>query len=169
MCLTQSFHHARKLIQLADYPIGLMTFGLGSIGARNLESLVAEFENSLTPLSLLNGGPYTVENIANDLRTFLAAKYDVAFPAPAVGADDTRPQMGVVIGGYSRNEFFPDEFLIAFPASSVERTRPGGEGGFGALWWGVTPPVIRLILGFDPVCNNGSLTRASTPPRLAIL
>lgn len=161
--LVQSFHHARKLIQLADYPIGIMTFGLGSIGARNLESLVAEFENTLTPLSLLNGGPYTVENIAGDLHGFLQGKYEAVFPTPAAGTADNRPLMGVVMGGYSRGEFFPDEFLIAFPAASVEPTRPGGEGGFGALWWGVTPPIVRLILGFDPGLQQWFIDKGVDP------
>ena len=47
--LVQSFNHARKLIQVEEYPVGILTFGQGSIGSRNLESLVAEFENGLTP------------------------------------------------------------------------------------------------------------------------
>ena len=35
--LAQSYHHARKLLQLKDYPIGILTFGLGNIAGRNLE------------------------------------------------------------------------------------------------------------------------------------
>ena len=54
--LMQSFHHARKPTQLVGYPVGLMTFGIGSIGARNLGSLLAEFEKDLTPLVWLDEG-----------------------------------------------------------------------------------------------------------------
>jgi hypothetical protein len=44
--LAQSYHHARKLLQLQEYPIGIMTYGLGQVAGRNLESLLAEFEQS---------------------------------------------------------------------------------------------------------------------------
>lgn len=155
--LIQSFNHARKLIQLEDYPIGILTFGLGSIGARNLESLVAEFENNLTPVRALPiGAKWEVKQIAENLKTFIGGKYDAVFPAPpapaagAVAAPDTRPLMGIVIGGFSRDEFFPDEFLLSFPAGTVTQTRSATTIDFGALWWGVTAPILRLVLGFDP-------------------
>jgi hypothetical protein len=47
--LAQSYHHARKLLQEEKYPIGILTYGLGSIGGRNLESVIAEFERTLPP------------------------------------------------------------------------------------------------------------------------
>ena len=153
--LVQSFNHARKLIQVEEYPIGILTFGQGSIGSRNLESLVAEFENGLTPFKD-RVGDFAVQQIANELKTFVAAKYNAQFPPPAPTAAaappsaDPRPAMGIVIGGYSRGEFFPDEFLISFPSETVERTRRDKSGDFGAMWWGVTAPIMRLVVGFDP-------------------
>jgi hypothetical protein len=153
--LVQSFHHAQKLIQLRDYPIGLMTFGLGSIGARNLESLVAEFERNLLPLKELpDHETYTVETIAQNLRDFIAEKYNKQFPAPVAAAGEApppevRPVMGVVVGGYSRGEFFADEFLIAFPGGAVNRTREHTGTDVGIRWWGVIEPISRLVLGLD--------------------
>lgn len=154
--LVQSFHHARKLIQLEDYPIGLMTFGLGSIGARNLESLVAEFERRLIPLKHLpDHETYTVEAIANNLRDFIVEKYDGQFPPPdpplegVPAPPDPRPMMGIVVGGYSKGEFFADEFLIAFPGGQVTRTREHTGTDVGIRWWGVIEPISRLVLGVD--------------------
>lgn len=170
--LAQSFHHARKLIQLEDYPIGIMTFGLGSIGARNLESLVAEFENGLIPLAARPAGDvYTVEAIATDLKDFLAAKYDAEFPIPApapapdggAAPPDPRPQMGVIMGGYSRGQFFADEFVIGFPGGTVTRTRDNTAADVGALWWGVTTPIMRLVLGFDPDLHQWFLDQEVDP------
>jgi hypothetical protein len=151
--LVQSFHHARKLIRLGEYPIGILTFGLGHGGGRNLESLVAEFENALVPAK--DASAYTVEAIAGQLRDFVALKYDAALPPPTViagqpASQDSRPGMGIVIGGYSSGEFFPDEFLLTFPGATLDRTRPNSSGDFGVMWWGVTEPIIRLVLGFDP-------------------
>ena len=101
--LAQSFHHARKLIQLEEYPIGIMTYGLGHVAARNLESLVAEFEREeLTPFNILMGADYTVEQLAAQLHGFLSGKYDAAYPPPAPGEPDgppppdTRAAMGVI-------------------------------------------------------------------------
>ena len=144
--LAQSFHHAQKLMQLGDYPIGIMTYGVGLLGTRNLESLVAEFDAGLTPFELL-GEQYSVEATANGLKDFLLGKYAVAYPPPPpalpeVQPPDERPWMGVVVDGYSSGEFYPDEFLISFPAGTVERVRPGQQAGFGVLWWGVTAPAV---------------------------
>lgn len=77
----QSYSHARKLMQLSDYPIGILTYGLGDIAGRNLESLVAEFERTL-PISADRGG-YSVRNVTDDLHRFIQQKYEAVFPAPA--------------------------------------------------------------------------------------
>jgi hypothetical protein len=54
------------------------------------------------------------------------------------------------VGGYSAGQFYPDEFLVSFPAGSVDRVRPGQDAGFGILWWGVTAPIFRLYFGVEP-------------------
>lgn len=153
--LAQSFHHARKLIQLEEYPVGILTFGLSLIGTRNLESMVTEFERQeLKPFK--EAGPYTVEQLAGQLHTFLRGKYDGAYPppvAPPAGAppdDDTRPRMGVVVGGFSAGEFYPDEWVMILPEVAPERVRDDPAGNFGVRWWGVTAPLMRLIAGVDP-------------------
>jgi hypothetical protein len=170
--LAQSFHHAQKVMQLADLPVGIMTFGLGSIGARNLESMVAEFEAKILPTLIDEGGSYQVSDIATNLKTFLGDKYDgvweppqqLPLPAPSVvvgdGAEtpeaedaapviDNRPVMGVVIGGYSDAAFEPEEYLLLFPSRDQQETRPPGSSPFGVRWWGQTEPVSRLVLGVD--------------------
>ena len=115
--LAQSFHHAQKLIQLADYPVGIMTFGLGLIGTRNVESLVAEFESEQLP-PMFTAQTYQVSEISEALLGFLSARYDEAMPPPGQTeplpempapnqSEDDRPFLGVVVGGYSKDEFHP--------------------------------------------------------------
>jgi hypothetical protein len=194
--LIQSFHHARKLIQLGDYPIGILTFGLGTIGSRNLESLVAEFEHTLPPFA--DGGKYSVETMANNLAAFVGGKYDAVFPPPAPSAPAVatpaipnapvvapatpaapptpapakppappvaaaiRPSMGIVVGGYSTDQFFPEEYIIAFPDAVVTRTRKGTQDDVGARWWGVVAPISRLILGVDPGLRDWFVSKGLT-------
>lgn len=187
--LAQSYHHARKLLQLENYPVGLLTYGLGAVAGRNLESLLAEFERTLPGYS--TSPNYTIRELADRLHTFIAAKYDAVFPPPAAAvqgdgaeagdadgtgdganppvapeqptetttapdeppapAPDTRPALGIVIGGYSSGEFFPDEFEMRLPHFGVEEVWPDVSGGerYGVRWWGQTGPVERLYLGCD--------------------
>src|SRR3989442_9788796 len=44
------FNNATKLLQLRDYPVGVATWGSGTIGASTISSLVEEFANERTPL-----------------------------------------------------------------------------------------------------------------------
>jgi hypothetical protein len=176
--LAQSYHNARKLLQLKDYPIGILTFGLASVAGRNLESLVAEFEQTLPDCRA--GEPYTVREITDGLHAFLLERYERVFPPPAAlplafpageGQDgppgpaeqpggapapapppDERPQLGVVIGGFSRDEFYPDEFQMFLPIQEPNEIWPDpGENQrqYGVRWWGQTAPIERLYLGCD--------------------
>ena len=188
--LAQSYHHARKLLQLSDFPIGVLTYGLGNIAGRNLESLVAEFELQVGRVH--TAGNYTVQELSQRLHDFILAKYDHTFPPPALlpgagpaavggaadapapngpsatpagGDDDSavaaapaqppapdeRPQLGVVVGGYSHDEFFPDEFQFVIPGSPPGEIWPdiGGQQLYGVRWWGQTAPIERLYLGCD--------------------
>ncbi|MDP2320749.1 MAG: hypothetical protein Q8O42_15585 [Acidobacteriota bacterium] len=199
--LAQSYHHARKLLQLSDFPIGVLTYGLGNIAGRNLESLVAEFEREIGRVA--TSGNYTVQELSQRLHDFILAKYDHTFPPPALlpgaghapaggavdapapngpnqdgrgaanpdgaspaGGDgdaavppappqppaaDDRPQLGVVVGGYSHDEFFPDEFQFVIPGSPPWEIWPdvGGKQLYGVRWWGQTAPIERLYLGCD--------------------
>lgn len=67
--LAQSYHHARKLLQLSESPIGILTYGLGDVGGRNLESLLAEFEQTISTYA--EAGSYTMRGIAEQLHGFI--------------------------------------------------------------------------------------------------
>lgn len=152
--LAQSYHHAQKLMQISELPVGVLTFGLGLIGTRNLESLLSEYESEVRPVApaIDERG---VRAVADGLRTFLGDRYDQVFPPPGEplpGVDapaDPRPMMGVVVGGYSGGSFSPEEYVRTLPARTIEPTRPPDAGDFGVRWWGQTVALQRLLLGFD--------------------
>ncbi len=149
--LSQSYHHAQKLMQIGEFPVGVLTFGLGLIGTRNLESLLTEFNSQVLPDVPMPGG-YTVAGIAAGLQAFLGDRYDGVFPPPepalpdVAPPPDARPVMGVVVGGYSHGSFAPEEFVLTLPLRDLEDTNPGT---LGARWWGQTASLQRLVLGFD--------------------
>ncbi len=176
--LAQSYHHARKLLQLEEYPVGILTYGLGSVGGRNLESLLAEFERTIR--SHKTGDAYSVRGLAEQLFRFVLEKYERAYPPPPraiqpegdqpiadvdvrdqaeppadepvqVPAQDTRPVLGIVVGGFSRDDFFSDEFAMEIPHRQPIEVWPDSQEvqQYGVRWWGQTSPIERLYLGCD--------------------
>lgn len=140
--LSQSFHHAQKLVQVREFPVGVLTYGLGLVGARNIESLVAEFDSEVLETDF----DCDVKIIAERLRAFLSARYDEALPPPSEGEPDERARLGVVVGGYSRHKFFPEEYALQLPGGSIVENQIDA----GLTWWGQTDGIQRLLMGFDP-------------------
>ena len=46
--ILKTYDNARKLSHIKDYPIGTLTWGMSLVGARSVESLIKEFEYTLT-------------------------------------------------------------------------------------------------------------------------
>ncbi len=154
----QTFEFANKVMQLKDYPIGVMSWGMASISNRSIQSLIMEFEYDYK--SLKDNKTYTVKNIANDLLTELKAKYDTAYPTSG-----QQPLLGLYIGGYSSRQFFSDQYTYEFPKSTdwavVRKNKPDGNPDFGANWYGQTGTLIRLIKGYDLVSLDELIKRGA--------
>jgi len=143
--LLQVYSHAKKVTQIKDYPVGTVTWGLGQIGQRTIESLVREYANSLP-----ENPPKQVREIADELHAFINQKYQAA-----VG--DTRLELGIQVAGYSPDRFFPEQYVLTFPPSEhgaifdARPNNPDGTPSFGANWYGLNEAVVRLVLGFEPL------------------
>ncbi len=131
----QLFEFANKIARIKDYPIGVMSWGLGSISDRSIQSLIMEWEYNYK--NKKNNAQYTVQKVGQDLLTFLKKRYNKAYPAKG-----DKPLLGLFVGGYSARQFFADEYTYEFPRSRrLERRRPDGADGrpkFGADWFGLT-------------------------------
>jgi hypothetical protein len=153
--ILQNFEFANKVTHFKDYPIGVLNWGLGSINARSIQSLIMEFEYSYQ--SINDNTNYTVKQIADNLLDFIKTRYDAGFPT------DPKPNLGILVGGYSANHFFPEKYVYEFPISKefslVRPDRPDGTPDFGANWFGMTDALIRLVLGFDPNAINELVNR----------
>lgn len=142
----KTFEFANKLVRIKDYPIGVMTWGISSLSDRSIPSLIMEWEHGLPPLK--DNQPYTVDDMAYVLQSFIAERYDNTYPATG-----ERPNLGIFIGGYSHSQFFSEQFFCEWPNvtawQTVQPNRPDGSQSFGANWFGQTDALSRLIHGYD--------------------
>ena len=49
--VVQTFEYANKLAHIKDYPIGVLSWGTGSLGDRSIQSLIMEWEHSYPDLT----------------------------------------------------------------------------------------------------------------------
>lgn len=163
--ILKTYEHARKLSHVKDYPIGTLSWGTALIGSRSVESLIKEYEYSLTSLKeeeeklregRMKGNTgldarheFSVKAIAEGLLKHIWRYYDSVFSDTA---PEARPLLGVLVSGYSSGHFFPEQWLITLPNSSeLQALRPNVEGkpDFGANWFGLTDAIVRLHWGRD--------------------
>jgi len=156
LAVAKIFNNATKLIQVKDYPIALATWGTGNFGTRSVISLVEEFEEEkLQPLlgkRRLDGKDVRVREVAEAIMNFLVDSYGKHIPEVAGIQQEQRPSAGFVVGGYSSDGFFADEYLFAIPEGTLKEARPNlpdGRPNFGANWFGQADAIVRLHFGRD--------------------
>lgn len=135
----KAYEHAQKLFQLADLPIGLMSYGIGNMGPRSIGSFILEFSRTLTP-----GPSYSLEEIANQLYKYLDRVYQETFTGDAV-----KPELGIFLGGYSAGAPLAEEWEFLLPRDTTPKA-VRTPNNFGASWRGVSIPFSRLYNGIDP-------------------
>jgi hypothetical protein len=141
----KTYSNARKLFRVKELPIGIMTYGLGNIGARSIESLVLEFSRSL---STFVKKPYKVKAVSLGLHGFIKKVYDEAFQGIPMEQKQKELRLGFLVGGYSPRKFLAHEWEFELPQSeNIREIRK--EDKFGSSWRGVPVPFSRLYNGFD--------------------
>jgi hypothetical protein len=150
------YNTATKLVQVKDYPIGLATWGSANFGTRSVISLVQEFEEAkLQPLDgkrRLAEKEIKVSQVAEAIRKFLVDSYTKHIPNVEAFPKEQRPSAGFVVGGYSSDGFFAEQYLFAVPEGVLKEVRPDlpdGRPDFGANWFGQTDAIVRLHFGRD--------------------
>ena len=156
--IIQQFNYANKVTRFKDYPIGVMSWGLASVNDRSIQSLIMEFEHSFPAMEIQDS--FTVLGIANKLKEFIEQRYNAAFPSSG-----QRPSLGMLVGGYSHNEFFADEYTYEYSSSKawqlVRPPKPDSKPSFGADWFGQTDALTRLIKGYDVAALNELVKRGA--------
>ncbi len=170
----KTYYNARKLLQIGDFPIGVLTWGQAFVGLRTVESLVREWEHnnrwrSRELYSHDESDPFEVQVCAQGLHQFLADAYDEEYKD--LPREELEKQgLGVVVAGYSEGAFFPEIWRFVLPFDdTIHDQRPDidGKPQFGASWFGATDAIIRLHWGRDDMAI-GILTEKFDIPKEAI-
>ncbi len=151
-----------KITEIGGRSIALMINGLGEIRKRTIISLVREFEFEQYGV---RGAPirnWTVETLASNLASFIGRGYREAYPVPSADAraTESRPDLGIIVGGYSPGKFFPEVFEISFPAGIWTRRFPEAaeplHGGEFIEYWGQKSALDRILYGYDRATISGA-------------
>jgi len=143
--------HAKKVSHVRDYNVGTLSWGLGALGYRTIQSLIYEFEVSPEyqpkPEQITRVGDkeivnYRVEELANQLFEFLSAKYWEIFDT-----DGYQPALGMLVAGYSHDSFEAEQYRFEIPKNDhPERVNFNGKK-VGLFYEGLRDAADRLILG----------------------
>ncbi len=137
------YENAQKLFPLKKLPIGILSYGMGNIGPKSIDTIIREFSKTN---NYSTGESYTIENIAKDLSKYISSLHSDLYDELAV---EKRPQLGIFIAGYSSNESLGEEWEFNIPTmESPRKVRPKGK--YGSSWRGVSLPFSRLYFGHDP-------------------
>ena len=154
----QTFEFASKLTRIEDYPIGVMSWGIGSISDRSIPSLIMEWEHGYASVKAVES--FKVKAVADSLEKFIYERYDKVYPASG-----RQPHLGLFIGGYSKGQFFSDQYKCALPKEGtwkeVRPNKPDGSPSFGADWFGQIDALSRLIHGYDRAAINELIKRGA--------
>lgn len=137
-----NYDNATKLLSFGapHSRVGVVTYGVATIGRRTAHSFIPEFELTL------GGSPLTVLEYAEHLSQFFLQRWEDA------GMPRTNPPnggMSFIVGGYNVDAPYGDVFLFNIPKSPTPDPRNPGTN-FGMTWGGQLEVASRLIHGFDP-------------------
>jgi hypothetical protein len=156
MGVLKVYQNAQKIHPIFDLPVGVLSFGLGYLGNRSIESFVSEFETTTTKDDLEK---LSIIDIAEKLRLFFNEKYAeiivTEFKKQGIEfsklSNDKKPTLGLVVGGYSKDEYLPEVVSFAVPLTEkradIQIKRQ--VGNFGTNWFGVYEGIARFFKGYD--------------------
>lgn len=156
--LVKAYENAQKLFRVGKSPIGILTYGIGNIGRRSIESYVHEFSRTETALLDQSHEHMNVEQTTRRFFSFIQDHHVRAFGAmpPA-----QQPVLGFIVAGYSEDKHLASEWEFILPQHTEPiPVRPQEE--IGASWRGVAAPFVRLMFGVDPILES-QLVQAGMP------
>jgi hypothetical protein len=149
------YYNENKIANLVKgLPLGVMTWGTGSIGPESISTLFKDLRHMLTGE---HAGPdgadwkidftdYAVADIADRVRQFIyQTKYFAVFDG-----NTQVPDLGLVVAGYSTDGAHAEAYKIEMSGSgcpSPGQMWPGAECGF--FVGGQPAAVVRLVHGVD--------------------
>lgn len=143
--VVNSLGYENKLISIRDYPIGILSSGVGMIGNKCMEDLIAEFSLKL-PEYKDKKGNFKVKELLLSLKKYIAALYFKEFKTlPQVKAG---PKLNFVVSGYSDGEFFGEMYELKFPSNELKKLN-SYQKPYGMVTGGQDDAIQRFIKGME--------------------
>jgi len=166
--VVQVFNNAAKVFNIRKgLPLGLMTWGAGSIGKAAISTLAKDLRKRISdttgqnPDWHLDPAAYTVEQAAELVRRFMYEEHYV----PAFAAWPRKPLLGFIVAGYSSGGALAEEFILQIDeqgaCSGPTAARP--HDVCGVTWQGEPEAINRLLWGFSPSLG-GVLVKLGVDP-----
>lgn len=165
--IAKVYNEAEKVFRVAEWPVGIVSFGVGMMESRSIGSYIEEFEATIVEHRRTEFEKMAVKDIATEIGNFFYPKYKTSIEdkvkqqamsqQPDKSNQQTRmPVLGLVVAGFS-----PGDYLAEVFDTSIPTVIPGKEpniirrqGNFGSNWFGNFLPISRLIKGMDPGLLN---------------
>jgi hypothetical protein len=151
------YKSADKIFNLdKSRPIGVMTWGIGSIGNESVATLMKDLRARITGQDTDHtdwklGKDATVLQFAEAVKKFLYnEKYQTAFKDWI-----EKPALGFLVAGFSPKQSIAEEYqidIIGGRCFDPRPVRPQQEPGI--VWNGEPEAITRLILGYSPHLLN---------------
>lgn len=139
IAIANTYNNANKIFNLRKgLPIGLITWGTGSIGTNSTSTLVKDLRRRLTghdpnnPSYKIDGENYTVQGVASLVRKFM---YEECY-LPAFRDWPNKPAVGFMVAGYSSNADMGDEYFIEINNGQCPAPRPLHDRVQTGVTWG---------------------------------
>jgi hypothetical protein len=161
------YENANKIFNInKKIPVGVITWGAGSIGSDSISTLVKDFRKLTDdPNSkyFVDSNKYTVQEIAEKFFQFIYIdKYQIQFEKWK-----QKPQLGFMVVGYSIGAGMAEEWMIDINDTAVRQPfliRNINETG--ATWNGQPEAISRLLLGFSPSLPHILKSQGLTNPQI---
>ncbi|HKZ76819.1 MAG TPA: hypothetical protein VJ124_00740 [Pyrinomonadaceae bacterium] len=146
------YNNANKIFNLRkSLPIGVITWGSGSIGNASISTLLKDLRRRLSTKEemhedwLIQTQMYTIQQVAERLRTFMFEEHYV----PEFREWKEKPNLGFIVAGYSSGEAMAEEYQIDIANGTCgppRLIRPKNDCGI--TWSGELEAISRLFFGF---------------------
>jgi len=162
MAVHQVYEHGNKIFQVGDYPIGVATWGVGSLGGRSVASLLGEFSDN-EPLK----ASWSVDDVADRVYKFVTHRYREAFQGAVEVPSERGPALGLLVVGAGPKGYDVEQYVGLLPLEPEPGpARKEGIPPYGANWYGQTDAILRLYKGFDPQIDARLQKAGLTPQQI---
>ncbi|BFK81335.1 hypothetical protein I3900191A7_14800 [Clostridium baratii] len=141
------YDNANKLLNIhKDLPVGIITWGAGSIGTASITTIIKNFREEITKNNIeIDIDSYTVSEIAILFKNYILEIYNEEFKDWP-----QKPDVGFIIAGYSSNKIAEEQMIQFVDGNVIGPNLLREEGLCGITWQGQPEAITRLVSGAHP-------------------